>query len=160
MRVYLDNPRDFERFAYTLRTKGSPALRRAVSRSFRRTAKPTAEQILRAGATKLPKRGGLSARVATTPPALRFSIATQSPYASINFGGRKGLDFRSLDEGLVRHPVFARPNKTRKEWTWVAQRIPAHAFTDELPKHKDQVVSDVVREVQSTLDDLARKAKK
>lgn len=149
---------DYERFARALKAAGDKKLMRNVNKSMREAAKPIGERMLRDGAAKLPHRGGFSARVASTPPAMQFRVSANSVYAAIVFGQnkRKGIDFRSIDAGILRHPVFARATQTRDEWTWTRQAVVPAAFSEELPKHLPEFRSALVEAIQQTLNDVAK----
>lgn len=164
----LQGEEDYEEFARALKAAGDKVLSRRVNKAMRDVAKPIGDRILRDGAAKLPHRGGLSSRVASTPPALRFRTSANSVYAALVFGGnkRKGIDFRSIDSGVLRHPVFAGrrfvstgafgTGAAKAKWTWVRQEVTPGAFSDELPKHLPTLRGVLVDAIQETLNDVAK----
>ncbi len=68
--------------------------------------------------------------------------ATKAPHARPLEGGNRG--------GMLRHPVFARGDETREQWTWVNQ--PTHPFFF----RAEQSASPLIyARMQKVLDDVA-----
>jgi hypothetical protein len=96
-------------------------LTRELNKALREAAKPL-EASAHDAARVLPSTGGLAERIASKP-------------VTANVGqGRlrmrvKGSDARTTNSGRLKHPVYARADQTRDQWTWVAQAIPPGWFT-------------------------------
>lgn len=177
MTIELKGAEDFTRFAAALKEAGDKELSKAVGKALRTEAKPLGEKVVQAGAERMPHRGGLSALIAQSRVSVRFS-QSRNPSVTLALTDKSGHDLRSLDRGVLRHPVFLRKRtglfrrktgrgKTghvlggtdRKGWTWTAQRVPAGAFTEAFDRNSPPVVTAVTTAVQAVLDDAARKAR-
>lgn len=170
----LEGADDFERFGRALKEAADKDLSKAVGKAIRQEAKPAGVETIRKAARAMPSRGGFSALVAEARPGIRFRQA-QDPSVQLLLKDKSGHDLAALDKGILRHPVFLRKRglirktgrgKTghvlggddRKGWTWVAQKVPAGEFTKAWDAQASKVRTGVVRAVQDTLDDIARKA--
>lgn len=142
---------DLQKLADALKDAGDKDLQKQVSGALRSVAKPLGERVLRRGAEHMPQRGGLAARVADMG-RVGVSASLRGRVASVSVILRnKGVDLRSLDAGMLRHPVFG----NRKAWT--AQRIPAGAFTRAFDAEAREAQDAATKAAQSALDDVARK---
>lgn len=121
----LESTGDFPRFARALK-QADKSLGREVRNSLRKVAKPLGEQVMPDAAARMPHRGGFSALVAQP----RIGLRVNGSGVVLLLGDRSRHDIRSLEQGRLRHPVFADGSKTRREWPWVSQRVPEHAFTN------------------------------
>lgn len=130
---------------------GDKALQKRVRTALQSAAKPLAADMIRAGAEKMPRRGGLAARIAASRGGVTVSLRGKTTSVSIRLSNRQKDSLRGLDAGTVRHPVYGRG-------TWVSQRVPAHAFTHEFEAKKSEAVRAVNKAVQQALTDVARKA--
>ena len=79
--------------------------------------KPMAEAagIIAAGARA--RAGRWSRRV---PLSIKVSVTADGKSATITAGGAEAPQAATFELGLS-HPVFGRPDRTRREWTWVRQ---------------------------------------
>jgi hypothetical protein len=165
---------DFERFARALKEAADKDLSRNVGKALRTIGKPLGERVIRKGAERMPHRGGFAGLVAEARVGMRFSQSA-NPSVQLLLKDRSNHDLKSLDTGILRHPVFLRNRKglrktargktghvlggtERKGWTWVAQRVPAGEFTKAFEAEAPRVANDAITAVQKTLDDAARKA--
>jgi hypothetical protein len=131
----------------------------SVSREIREEVKPAGEAARENARTMLPKRGGLNELVAKARVGARTRTSGKSASVSITMTQRKAggrlRDLRHLDEeGSLRHPAFARPDQTRKQWTWVSQKVPSGFFTKAMQaqapamaKRLERVLDDVIKQV-------------
>jgi hypothetical protein len=116
------------RLAVETKAAGNTALLAKTRRELTKAAVPAREAVQRMERAVLPKEGGLNEWVASTP--VRVSVLTGPKTAGVSLrqskrGRTRPHDLRRMNDfGIVRHPVFADPDKERKQWTWVAQSIP------------------------------------
>jgi len=125
----------FRNLSRQLKEAGARDLQNAMRRTMRRAADPVVTD-LRAAYMALPdvspaRRQGVQARAAVAG-AVRLQVLSSANKASISFI----VDRRRLPEDLRwapaaweskrgwRHPVYARADETREEWTWVHQEMP------------------------------------
>lgn len=127
-------------------------LRASIAKSLRASAAELAKEVPRLGAEKMPKRGGLAARLAQARNGVTVSLSGPKVSVSIRAKSVEGYALRKIDEGFVRHPVYGHRS------AWVGQRVPAHAFSDAFEKGAPSVRTALARAVQLQLDELARKA--
>ena len=137
----------FAHVAKALRDAGDKELRKELYRGLNRATKPLKAEAQAEAAAILPRRGGLSARVAKA----RFTTKSrggQNPSVRIVAKDAKGrsADLARIDQGEVRHPVYG-------HGPWVKQAVRPGWFTRPM-----QEGADVVRrEVVAAIDAVARK---
>ena len=159
-----------------VRTKesGNKALMTRTRRAMNKAAQPAREAVQATERAVLPKAGGLNEWVASTP--VRVSVLTGPKTAGVSIRQSKGgsrsssvlsaeadlnssrrgrirpHDLRRLNEqGLVRHPVFADPDKNRRDWTWVAQYgLPIGWWEGALLPTRVQVTTEMLRILHET----------
>lgn len=117
----------FFRLSKALKAAGRVELRKELNKELRRAAKPLVGRTRQAALTELPKRGGLAALVAREPQRVQVRTGAATAGVRIVVGKRRG-GAQSTNAGVVRHPVFARSDQTRKEWKWVSQKVPGGWF--------------------------------
>lgn len=175
--IRLEGVEQLQKIADALKEAGDKDLQKQVSAALRGEAKPLGARVLARGAEEMPHRGGLAARVADIG-RVGVSSALRGRVASVQVILRnKGVDLKSMDAGIVRHPVFLR-NRTdllrrktvrgkgghilggedRKDWTWVRQSVPAGAFRRAFEAESAEVQQAALKAAQAVLDDVARKA--
>ena len=99
----------------------------------------------------LPKAGGLATDIGKASVTTKKSTG-RIPSLSVrvtqkNIAGKK-RDLGSLNQGKLRHPVYARTDRPRTEWRWVGQAVP--------PGMWDRVVEKCFTETRSlVLTELA-----
>jgi hypothetical protein len=131
--------------------------KRAVGRSLSGAVAPVRDEFkTQTGA--LPSRGGLSRYVAKSRFAVVKRLGGSRPTLSIRVRRTKrggAVDLTKINEGRLRHPVHANPRKTRKEWTWVDQRIKAGMWDNTLERAVPGIedgLRDAVREaIEATI---------
>lgn len=156
MTVELKGADDFARFARALKEAGDKDLRKSVGKALREQAKPLGMRVIREGAQAMPRRGGFAAQVAQPRVGTRFS-GSKDPSVTLLLSDKSNHDLKSLDEGDLRHPVFARGGG-KKDWRWTSQRVPARKFTEAFEREAPTVANAAVKAVQEVLDEVARKA--
>lgn len=145
---------DFLRAAQALNDLGDREVRKAVYRGFRDAAKPLGQRMVEAGAAAMPKRGGLSARIAASKVGIRNATTGRNPKVEINLRTAQGYDLQAMDRGQLRHLVFARAGVKR---VWVRQNVPAKSFSNEFEAGAPSVRERLLRELNSVFDETARK---
>lgn len=137
--------------AKQLKDTGEKDLRRAFLASITKSTEPLRRRDLPASARRtLPRRGGLGDLVAKskmrqtrrlTGRAVGLRVAAVNP----------NLQLRKLDEGQVRHPVFARPGRAR---VWVRQPVTPGWFTKPAEAAAPQIRADVERAMQDVANKI------
>lgn len=157
MTLRIEGTDDLQRVADALKEAGDKDLQKQISGALRGEAKPLGLRVLRRGAEEMPHRGGLSERVAGG--SIGVSSALRGRVASVSVILRnKGVDLKAMDAGILRHPVFGRADRTRKDWAWTRQSVPAGAFRRAFEAEAAEVREKAVKAAQGVLDDVARKA--
>jgi len=127
-----------------------PVLRKELHKGLRDAAKPLIPVVRKTLGEVYPKRGGLAAVMAKSKVRTAFRTGTKDPGVSIIIPGVQA----KLGEnyGLLRHPVFGRPGKTRREWRWVNQHLDVGAIAKAVHENLDKVLPgiDAVLEVTAT----------
>lgn len=145
---------------------GDKALQKQIRKAFRDAGKAIAKDVLKEGAADMPARGGLRARLESSPASVSASLGGSNPTVRLTLGSSRKGALRAMDRtGTVRHPVFApargtvkRRARPSREWTWVTQRVPAHSFTDAFESHGPELRDKVRTALQKALDDIAKDA--
>lgn len=147
--LHLRGDEDLQRIANRLKEAGDKGLKRRVSASLRKVARPVGERVVRKGASGLPRRGGLSSRVASRG-RVGVSNSLGGRSASVRLLLRDGGDDLSqMDRGSLRHPVYGRK-------TWVRQSIRAGLFSDALAPEMPAVRRELIAAANETLNDVAK----
>lgn len=143
---------DFLRLSKKLKAAGRGDLRKELNKSLKAPAKRIIPATRKVAKAKLPKRGGLAARVAKAPQRVQVRTGASTAGVRVVVGGRGGAP-RTLDQqGTVRHPVFGNEGK------WVEQRVPsARGWFSDTADHLAR--TDVRDDVVKALDDFARTLK-
>lgn len=137
--------------AARLKVAGEVGIRREMVSGLRAAAKPLIPVARAAALARLPKRGGLAERVATT--GMGTSVRTSARSARVQVFARDvksgAHDVRATNKGYVRHPVFGdREN-------WVKQDIPrAKGWWDDAMRAASPAAEI---EVQAILRDIGRR---
>lgn len=136
--------------AKDLRRAGSVTLRKELFSGLQRAARPVLEDV-RAAATagKIPRRGGLAARVAKgsiTAKSVRNSGNESTVRITAKSKAGAKADFNDLNNGKLRHPVFGNRGK------WRQQKIPAGWFDDGVKRSEDYLR----RELDSLVQNIER----
>ena len=145
------NADDFKRFAASLKT-ADKKLATEIRRELREVGREQGDAILEAGIEPMPSRGGLAAWISRFA---KVTVSIQRTRLELQLGIRKkDLIPRLNSSGRLRHPVHARPDRTRKEWSWVDQQVPSGTFSEAFADRKDEAVTAVeaaMRRVMSKL---------
>lgn len=147
--VRIQGERDLRRVAGTLREAGDKRLNRKVSAAIRLVARPIGIRVLREGAKEMPRRGGFAGVVEAGKVGIRAGFSGRNPSVSIQLRN-EGADMKSLDAGILRHPVFG--NKS----AWTRQDVPEQAFTRAFEEESKPAQVAVAAAAKSTLNEIAR----
>jgi hypothetical protein len=135
------------------------AIRKEYTKTLRDVARPFANDVLVTGASGLPRRGGLSFRVASSRPNIQVS----SMRVAVAFGGPYSHELKGMDQGIIRHPVFDRRRRTAKhprkgKLIWVNQKIRSHLFTTPFEAGASRLRPQLIAAGQRVLDQIASEA--
>ena len=108
---------DYQKAARALKNADRD-IRLEYTRTVRAIAKPLGQQVLEAGAEKLPHKGGLSDRVA----AAKVLVSATQMRAVVSLKTAEGYDLRAMNRGRLRHPTYGHK-------PWVSQDIEPGVFT-------------------------------
>lgn len=137
-----------------LKDAGDRDLTNRVRAAMRGVAKPVGVRVLRTGAESMPHRGGFSSRVASQGRAgLATALVSGTLHVTLTLSN-KGADLKSLDAGILRHPVFKRGDGKAR---WVRQSVPEGTFTRAFETEAPLVAREVLTAAEATLDTVARK---
>lgn len=143
---------DLERLAIAYR-EGGRKIRSAMAKGLRAPANPLAEAVVKQGAEKMPRRGGLSERIAASRGGVTVSLLGQRVSVSLRMKTVEGYDLRTIDrKGIIRHPVFG----NRKVWN--VTKVEPHAFTDVFNEGAPEVRQAVLTAIRTALAEIAREA--
>jgi hypothetical protein len=118
------------RLTRALKEAGNRGLQRELTRGLNRAVLPLKRSLPESARAVLPRRGGLNERVATSlKTGLRRSDNRFGNGVRLVVKSAKLRELNRLDQGSVRHPVFQRPNQSRRDATWVVQAITPGWFT-------------------------------
>jgi hypothetical protein len=125
-------------------------LKRTVMDAIAKEIEPLPDAVRKSALDILPKRGGLNRVVAgqvvteqKTPNSVKVFMV----------GKKRMRELLRLDRGLVRHPVYADPAKTRKQWKWVNQAVPQRFWSRPVKQREDAIKAAV----RAAVDELAWK---
>jgi hypothetical protein len=126
-------------------------------------AKPLAERVIREGAEKMPSRGGLRARIASSRPGVTASLAAKSASVSVRITNRQKDAMGVYDSGKIRHPVFGEKRLRISSGgelssAWVQQTVPSGAFSDAFKRGAPEALAKVRLEMDKALREIAADA--
>jgi hypothetical protein len=127
------------RLGAAIKAAGDKDLQRELRRAMQRGGKPLKDAARKGALERLPKRGGLAERVATSKFGVRTT--TSGKGAAVRVIGQSGYDLQGMDDGEIRHPV--RGNRK----VWVSQAVKPGWFSDAeeaaAPKVRDELVKAI-----------------
>lgn len=151
--IRTEGTQQFEEISHALKEAADKDLTNNVRRSMREVAKPVGKAVVREGAAVMPHRNGFSQRVEQSKVGIQSAVASKRVHVTIALSN-KGSDLKSLDAGILRHPVFKTANRPL---IWRAQAVPKSAFSNALKAQAPIVRRGVLGAMQHTLDNAARK---
>lgn len=143
----IDGANQLEELGRRLKEAGNGALRRELLAGIRTVVKTLIPPVQQGAEDRLPRSGGLAARVAGQKFAARTSLAS----GRVSLRGENGMKSLSdIDKGHLRHPIFG----MRSKGMWRAQSVTPGFFSNpieiRIPKIRegvDQVMSDVAKKL-------------
>ena len=141
---------DWAKMAKELEKQGRRDLRKTLRKVLTDATKPARREMRDATRAALPKKGGLS-KWAGKMPALTIHESGPSVGATIKLG-RKGHDFKALNRGRVRHPLFGNRDH------WYMEGIESGWWDEARKRVEPQVRQSVDEAMHKYIDDVARKA--
>lgn len=140
---------DYKKLQAKLATADKKIVRR-VRKRLRDIAGPIGRIILEEGAEGMPARGGLRAilqsRSKSGVSAVKSGVALRL--------SNKDAQITMLNKGFVRHPVYARSDRTRDQWRWVNQSVPDEAYTKAFESVAPDVRRAIAQEIRTILKEL------
>lgn len=137
------NAQDLARLAKALKDAGRNDLRKELLRRVRESGVETIPKIQASALERLPRRGGLAAKVAAERASVRASYGGNA--ARVKIWRKRG---RGLNEGRLRHPVFGHMK------TWVGQEVDTGWFDDPIRRAAPKIrlrINRVVTEIRDRL---------
>ena len=139
---------DWRRTSRQLKEIDDKHLKTAMRREIREAAVPIGQQVLQEAGSQMPKRGGLAERITGGKASLLMTLGSN---VKIKLTTSQGDKLTGEEHGEIRHPVFGRPTKLRKEWAWVPQRVPAGLFYAAFEKRREDLAGQVQRATERAL---------
>lgn len=136
--------RQLQALSRELRDAQNKGIRRELGKAFTRAVRAPKQQARVNALTRLPRRGGLAARVAASPIRTRNRIASRNPSLSVIVNSRDNI--ANMDKGRLKHPVFGRDQ-------WVTQRVRPGWWSDAWRS----AGPEAKREVAAAMRDIQRK---
>lgn len=137
MKIEVDGAAQLAKVRRELRRIGDKSNMRRLYRGLNRATKPMRAEAKTEALRRLPRRGGLAARVARAP------LRTSTRAGGVSITGSSKSQLRNIDEGRVRHPVYG--NRS----VWIEQPVRKHFFTDPMeagaPKARRELVTELDR---------------
>ena len=141
---------DLDRIAAALKQAADTDLNKQVSAAMRKVARPLGAKVIEEGSQDMPQRGGLAARIRELG-RVGVSNSLRGRVTSVNvILKHRGVNLRSLDAGVLRHPVFG------NRGVWVQQQVPGGAFSRAFEREAPKVRGEVTRAAQDVLEDVAK----
>lgn len=138
---------DFRAAADALNEAADKELRKQVYARLRKIAKPLGVKVIREGSARLPRAGGLSARVAAAKMSQSNSTTGRNPGVALRFRTSPTMDLQGMDEGIVRHPYWGHWVRGAKP-----QSIRPRAFSDPFEAGREPVAAEIVK----AMEDVAK----
>lgn len=132
--------------ARALREAGDKALKRELFKGMNRATKPLKAAAQKEAAARLPKSGGLAARVAKARISTKTSTGKN---VSVSLTCKDGAA-ATTDRGFVMHPVYG--NKS----AWVRQSVDPGWFTDTMRENAELVRKELIEAMDAVADQIKR----
>ena len=128
--------------AARMKEAGDPArgFRKELQKALRDAAKPLVNDVKRSIRANLPRKGGLAEHVIRTRIGVRTRLSMSTAGVRIA-ASSKDYNLRTMDRGIVRHPLFGNRNH------WYSQRIPIGWWSKPLESGAPEVREQLVRTI-------------
>lgn len=144
--LHIEGAAKLHSVAKELKELGDGKLRRELTKAIRDATKPAKAAVKESALSRLPKRGGFAALVASSRVTNVTKTGSRSAGVQIK-AVNAGDNIRSTDAGNVRHPVFG------SRATWIHQSVKPGWFSEPLEQEAPKIQEAVIK----ALDDMARK---
>jgi hypothetical protein len=148
-----ENSASFRAAAKALTQYGDKGLLKEVRADMRKAAKPLGEKVIREGAAVMPKRGGLSAELAKAKMSQTNTTTGRNPGVVMVFRTKPSHDLKSMDEGIVRHPIYGHRGKGQ----WRETKVMPGAYSRPFEAGAPDVAHEIVSGLKRIVDDVARR---
>lgn len=145
---------DFKKAAAAIKAAGDGGLRTELTKALRDIAKPFAKFVLLSGAAQLPKRGGLSYRVAGASISTNTSSTLR---VTMTLSNQQGYALAAMNRGILRHPVFDREDANGKR-EWAQQSIRSNLWTTPFNNNVPQIRTALLAAANRVLAKVATSA--
>lgn len=147
--VQIEGAEQLGRLAKRLKDAGDKGLQRELYAAIARAMKPLRARLPDSARSTLPRRGGLGELVAKSQ--FRTVRRSGARTAGVRLQAKNpNLQLRKIDDGKVRHPVFAREGRPR---VWVVQPVTPGWFTK--PAEEDAPLARA--EIEHAMQDIAER---
>lgn len=141
--------------AKLLREQGDgKELKKQLAKELRQIAVPLSDLMREALANKLPQRGGAARSFRNARWSVRNRFSGEN--AGVRITSNKKHDYASLERrGRLRHPVWADPGRTRRNWRWVDQKVPTQGLYAQLVEEQEpEMVAAFLAAIDTVLDKI------
>lgn len=115
----------------------------AIRKAITQDTLPARKRIRAAALGTLPHKGGLNKWAAVLPTSI---VRQEGKFLTVRIRMQRGKhDFKSLDAGRIRHPLFGNRKK------WFEQNIPSGFFT----KQTERLASELRHDVAEAINQYA-----
>lgn len=125
---------DFLKLSKALKAAGHTQLRKELHAQMRKAAKAAMPKTQEALAEALPsglKNRSKVRQVVKVKTGRDAGVTIAVPYGKHGRNGLGASNAHMLNaRGQLRHPVYADPDKTSKDWRWVNQSVPGTGWFD------------------------------
>lgn len=159
MRVKVEGAKQLDQIARVLEAQGnSKALKRRMTKAFRRAAEPITRDQKRNLATELPKRGGAAATIGSES---RTTVRTNAAKATVDIiDSWPGHNIKAIDHGILRHPTFEHYTRAgvvgAGPGEWHVTHVKPLLLTQPFEDHKETVRAELLAEMDVLAVEIAR----
>src|SRR5262249_36543732 len=134
-----------------LKEAGDKGTQRELGKAITTSLAPVKAALPDSARATLPKSGGLAEKNATS----KFTLnrRTRAKTYGVRLTAKNTYSLQPIDQGVLRHPVYAKPTESRKQWTWVNQTVTAGWFSTVILKNAPQIRA----EIQAAMDAIAKR---
>ena len=140
-----------ESLARALKGAAGKPLRAQLRKHMTAAAKPTVKAARASALAKLPKRGGLAARVAGNPVGIVTKLGGRDVSIRFRAQGKRVRDLEGIDQGTVRHPVYG--NRS----VWVSQSVTPGWFTEPVQRAAPELRAAAGEAMEDVAQQIVRK---
>ena len=151
MVAQIQGAEQLDALAHVLKDWGEVKLNRQLTGAITKATKPAKQAIRDSARRKLPKRGGLADVIA------RSRLSTSKRKGGVRIRASSKHSIKKMDQGILRHPVFADSRLERNAWTWVNQDVEAGWFTDPLEELAPEVRDEILKAMNDVIAELGRR---